>query len=134
MSWWLHCSSTGEWRLNTSLCPEGPDKAQANLENKTKKTKKAQLSLFLNLMQALKSNLMIFCNRLARKCLYRRQSVSGLLKWPQVTANKFILTFPRTAVLCAGSEVLEAVQIALAATVKKGLTLHGGHVEEVAVK
>ena len=45
-----------------------------------------------------------------------------------------ILTFSWTAVLLAGGEVFEAVGIALAATVIKGFALHGGHVEEVALK
>lgn len=48
--------------------------------------------------------------------------------------SEFILTFSWTAVLHARGEVLEAIRIALAATVGKGLTLHGGHVEEVAVE
>lgn len=37
-----------------------------------------------------------------------------------------------TAVLHARGQVLEAIGIPLAATIVKGLTLHGGHVEEVA--
>lgn len=57
-----------------------------------------------------------------------------ITKWQHVRENKFILTFLWTAVLLARAEVLEAIQIALAATVTKGLTLHGGHVEEVAMK
>ncbi len=48
--------------------------------------------------------------------------------------NKFILTFSWTAVLHARGEVLEAIGVALAAPVVEGLTLHGGHVEEVAGK
>lgn len=51
-----------------------------------------------------------------------------------MTANKFVLTFVRTAVIGAGVEVHEAVQIAHATTVRKGLALHGGHVEEEALK
>lgn len=43
-------------------------------------------------------------------------------------------TFFWTAVLLAGCEVSEAIGIALASTVIKGLTLHGGHVEKVAAK
>lgn len=50
------------------------------------------------------------------------------------TINTLRLTFFWAAVLCAWGEVLEAIGVALAATVIKGLTLHGGHVEEVAVK
>ncbi len=34
----------------------------------------------------------------------------------------------------AGGEVLEAIAVALAASVIEGLTLHGGHVEEIAAK
>lgn len=49
-----------------------------------------------------------------------------------VKVNKCLLTFLWTAVLLARGEVLEAVGIALAATIVEGLTLHGGHVEEVA--
>lgn len=42
-----------------------------------------------------------------------------------------VLTFLGAAVLFAGGQVLEAVGVAEAAAVVKGLTLHGGHVEEV---
>lgn len=58
----------------------------------------------------------------------------GITQRQLVTVNKFILTFSGTAVLHARGEVLEAIRIALAAPVVKGLTLHGGHVEEVAAK
>lgn len=54
-----------------------------------------------------------------------------MAQWQRVTANKFILTFSWAAVLRASSEVSEAIWIAPAATVNKGLALHGGHVEEV---
>lgn len=57
-----------------------------------------------------------------------------MTQWQQVRVKKFILTFLWTAVLLTRGEVLEAIRIALAATVMKELTLHGGHVEEVAAK
>lgn len=43
-------------------------------------------------------------------------------------------SFSWTAVLLAGGEVLEAIVVALTAAVIERLTLHGGHVEEVAVE
>lgn len=46
----------------------------------------------------------------------------------------FLLTFPWTAVLHARVEILEAVGVPLAAAVVEGLTLHAGHVEEVATE
>lgn len=44
----------------------------------------------------------------------------------------FLLTFSWAAVLHAGATVLEAIGVPHAATIIEGLTLHGGHVEEVA--
>lgn len=45
---------------------------------------------------------------------------------------KTFLTFFGAAVLHTRGVVLEAIEVPLAATVIEGLTLHGGHVEEVA--
>lgn len=39
-----------------------------------------------------------------------------------------------TAVLHARGEVLESIGVPLTATIIKGFTLHGGHVEEVATE
>lgn len=45
--------------------------------------------------------------------------------------EELLLTFLRTAVLHAGGQVFEAVGVPLAPSIRKWLTLHGGHVEEV---
>lgn len=54
--------------------------------------------------------------------------------YSEAARHSTVLTFLWAAVLHAGVEVIEVVGVARAAAEREGLTLHGGHVEEVAVK
>lgn len=74
----------------------------------------------------------VFCN--ATVCTRTGGSHLRITQWQHVTVYTSVLTFLWAAVLHARVEVIEVVGIARAAAEREGLTLHGGHVEEVAGK